>query len=74
MFLNRSSSAPPWASLVQLDCETSSPTSTDVADDHEKLDLAADGPEKIGAEIRCDPSFPMRKRKLPNVISVAFFR
>jgi hypothetical protein len=40
-------------------------------DDPEDSGLAADGPKKIGAEKRCAPSLPTRKRKLSNVMSIA---
>jgi hypothetical protein len=58
--------------LVKHDGEISlSPDSMDDVNDLEDSGSAADGPEKIRAKKRCEPTVPTRKRKLPNVISIA---
>jgi hypothetical protein len=62
------------AGLMKLGGEISSSPDSNDDDDPEKSESAANGPEKIGTARRCDPSFPTRKWKLPNVISIGSSR
>jgi hypothetical protein len=67
-------SLPLVTGLMKLDGEISSSLDSSGDADPDKLESAANGPEEIGIARRCDPSFPTRKWKLPNVISIGSSR